>query len=596
MLNSPMQIDKKEFQELLKEIQMYNKLDLVAQTIQTKYAREAAGEDDDARRKDAAKSNELLEKILVAISGTKSKSDAAISKQGDKDKSFSLKDDFKKFKEELKSGVAFGKRVAGSAIEAIKSPVQTLKKGAIGAASINEQIYQQAGDILSTPAEIDAPKLAAIAQPSAKQKIEEQSKTDNPNIIDEPNEVIAEESEKQTVVFNELLDVTKESLDQLKAIKISLEGRPEPLKKGESVSSPLAAAAAVGGVGGGILDQFGMPMLPEKIPSKPSAPDASKGGKGAGKAAAKGIGKSLLKKIPVVGAVAGLAFGASRLMQGDVAGAGMEVASGLAGTVPGVGTAASVGIDAALAAKDASAAGESSEGQMIAGEPYVPGQPLTDKQMAVIGMAKSMGNNYSPDVEEQYAKQSQKVEGRQTGGPITAGKPYMVGEKGPEVVVPTASAKVMPAQSRTIDLGGGESKKINPDGSYETRGAYGTRKYDKEGNLISEVSPRFAGYQRETSGGSTVESYQQGGFSASQTSQGGQVTAKSASQQVGQFVLEKSGENASIRDMGQPAAQPVVMNNVSNNAQTTYMPMKGEPRATHRGSALDQYSQRTATY
>ena len=40
-------------------------------------------------------------------------------------------------------------------------------------------------------------------------------------------------------------------------------------------------------------------------------------------------------------------------MSGDFAGAGMEVASGLAGTIPGVGTAASVGIDAALAAKDA---------------------------------------------------------------------------------------------------------------------------------------------------------------------------------------------------------------------------------------------------
>jgi hypothetical protein len=73
-----------------------------------------------------------------------------------------------------------------------------------------------------------------------------------------------------------------------------------------------------------------------------------------GKAVAKGLGKSLLKKIPLVGAVVGAGLGISRLLKGDIAGAGGEVLSGLAGTVPGIGTAASVGIDAALAAKDAS--------------------------------------------------------------------------------------------------------------------------------------------------------------------------------------------------------------------------------------------------
>jgi hypothetical protein len=82
------------------------------------------------------------------------------------------------------------------------------------------------------------------------------------------------------------------------------------------------------------------------------------GGGGAGKAAGKGIlkglGKSFLKKIPIIGAIAGLGFAASRALEGDWAGAGLEAASGLAGTIPGVGTAASVGIDAALAARDMS--------------------------------------------------------------------------------------------------------------------------------------------------------------------------------------------------------------------------------------------------
>lgn len=41
----------------------------------------------------------------------------------------------------------------------------------------------------------------------------------------------------------------------------------------------------------------------------------------------------------------------------------------------------------------------------IAGERVVPGQNLSEKQMAVIGMAKSQGNSYSPEIEAQYAKQ-----------------------------------------------------------------------------------------------------------------------------------------------------------------------------------------------
>lgn len=82
--------------------------------------------------------------------------------------------------------------------------------------------------------------------------------------------------------------------------------------------------------------------------------DAAKttGKKTAGKTAAKSLGKAALKKIPIIGAVAGLGFGAARALSGDWAGAGMEVASGVASTVPGIGTAASVGIDATLAARD----------------------------------------------------------------------------------------------------------------------------------------------------------------------------------------------------------------------------------------------------
>lgn len=87
--------------------------------------------------------------------------------------------------------------------------------------------------------------------------------------------------------------------------------------------------------------------------------------KGAGKTAAKGAGKALLKsglkKIPGLGIIAGLGFGAQRALSGDWLGAAGEVASGAAGSIPGIGTAASVGIDTALAARDISKEMSSSE-------------------------------------------------------------------------------------------------------------------------------------------------------------------------------------------------------------------------------------------
>ena len=63
--------------------------------------------------------------------------------------------------------------------------------------------------------------------------------------------------------------------------------------------------------------------------------------------------KAVSKKIPGVSLIAGLAFGADRLLAGDFTGAVVEVLSGIAGSFPGLGTLASIGLDSALLAKDA---------------------------------------------------------------------------------------------------------------------------------------------------------------------------------------------------------------------------------------------------
>ncbi len=70
------------------------------------------------------------------------------------------------------------------------------------------------------------------------------------------------------------------------------------------------------------------------------------------KFAAKGGIKSLLKKIPILGALVGLGLAYKRFKSGDYLGAGMEFVSGIASIFPGIGTAASVAIDASLMAMD----------------------------------------------------------------------------------------------------------------------------------------------------------------------------------------------------------------------------------------------------
>lgn len=66
----------------------------------------------------------------------------------------------------------------------------------------------------------------------------------------------------------------------------------------------------------------------------------------------KGIGKSLAKKIPFLGALVGTGFAVNRMTEGDWLGAAMEFGSGMASIVPGIGTAVSIGIDSMIAIRD----------------------------------------------------------------------------------------------------------------------------------------------------------------------------------------------------------------------------------------------------
>ena len=70
------------------------------------------------------------------------------------------------------------------------------------------------------------------------------------------------------------------------------------------------------------------------------------------KALGKAGGRSLLKKIPILGAVLGTAFAVDRLRKGDFLGAGLEFSSGMLGLIPGLGSSLGFGIDGFLLARD----------------------------------------------------------------------------------------------------------------------------------------------------------------------------------------------------------------------------------------------------
>ena len=90
-----------------------------------------------------------------------------------------------------------------------------------------------------------------------------------------------------------------------------------------------------------------------KVASKVTSKVATKTAtKVATKATTKAIGKSVLKKIPFIGLGAGLLFAGQRALAGDWTGAGLELASGAASMVPGVGTGLSIAIDAGTVARD----------------------------------------------------------------------------------------------------------------------------------------------------------------------------------------------------------------------------------------------------
>ena len=90
----------------------------------------------------------------------------------------------------------------------------------------------------------------------------------------------------------------------------------------------------------------------KKPPSKTAQAVVAMRKKLAAQMLAKGAGKSFLKKLPLLGLGAASIFAIQRLMEGDMTGASMEMASGGMSMLPGAGTAGSMGMDVAIIMRD----------------------------------------------------------------------------------------------------------------------------------------------------------------------------------------------------------------------------------------------------
>ena len=187
----------------------------------------------------------------------------------------------------------------------------------------------------------------------------------------------------------------QKSFDTLKNIFVK--------KGGQSIAKQAGAKGA-----GAIMKATGKKVYGAAATSAVKAGTASlakTGGKSvakqAGKLGAKALGKSLLKKIPGVGLLAGVGFGLQRALSGDFAGAALELASGAASTIPGIGTGLSIAADAALVARDLSRAKKLNELQQTVDAPTTSQEvpvsdfvikPLEKDTISMAGGTKLGGN------------------------------------------------------------------------------------------------------------------------------------------------------------------------------------------------------------
>jgi len=158
-----------------------------------------------------------------------------------------------------------------------------------------------------------------------------------------------------------------------------------------------------------------------KVATKEGTKIAGKEGtKIAAKTGSKFLAKGLLKRIPIIGSLVGLGFAVDRLIKGDITGAALETGSAALGlldlAVPGLGTGLSLAADAGIAARDFKNAGTITPGESKPAKPMATGGIVTGPTRALVGEA---GPEAVIPLDKLYAKFDQLIKATQQGKDVS---------------------------------------------------------------------------------------------------------------------------------------------------------------------------------
>lgn len=375
--------------------------------------------------------------------------------------------------------------------------------------------------------------------------------------IETPEEILADTSKDNLDISKQLLETTKDSLTQLRAIREVLSVPSAEVLP----SKPVEQSSAVQqDQGGGLLDQFGNLIRggstpsPSTSPNKPVPQKQTMGSKILG--GAKSVGSKVLSAARFAGPVAA----AAGAVVGGVS--GYNRAEEVFGVQQG---------EATIGQKLSSAVGGIAD-------PFGLGYGDT--------LAKGIGSFFGVGKKDESVKSTNFDESVFAKNDPTSYKEYKIFiskeiEKGADssTVKQTAFEKF---KEKIIASGATKNQSItNKSSETNIKPTY------NEFDMSSEVAPATTTPNVSATTSSVA--------SVTATNNIQPTTPKiAATAQVANTTLE----NAAMRDEMSTSSTttPIISNNVSSTSTNNFMPMKADPRPTHRGSALDKYIERVAAY
>jgi len=638
---------------LLKEMREQNKSDLLLQTLQVKYNREEAGEDNDKREKQLEKANESLVNIEKAVLGNGEQLKVVPKNMADslsvKLSKLSVPEQDKTFTENLKELVgsykSFEQKVAGAfdkGFNFLSNPLKSMQDGLKNIAAKGRERREKAGDyiqdVLNTPAgatvesirfnkeyekqnrqfaagltreEIAEGKLQAQGQKVFEQKVaaEKEVSAAEADIAASRKYGFAGASEDV-----QRLEKAKEAEKQAQASFVSRPGE-EKLEKVEAKQTKNEEADNVISAQESMADSLkeNNIIIKELLDTTKKQLDTSIT-----------IRDSLVPKEDPDKDVVNQK---KEKFYNHVT----EKLEEISGKLDNVGSGGSLLGSAVEAAGDFLGKGKPA-GKPAGGAPGKPAIGAAGKlgrigtigkiggaALAVAGGAYSAYSGYSEASDEQEAKLAE-IEAKKKSGELTADQAAAMTKQVNEQATEKKGGAVGKGTGMAagglagMKLGAALGSFAGPVGTVVggvaggALGAFaGSSLGEKAGELGGKVVNFFSGDKKQVSPATTTDA-SQASFknttpntkvqdSAPVTTKPGiPVTPVTKPQsELGSLSLEY---NDQMRETAQskPSPAPLIMNNSSSNNTTSFVPMKATPRPEYSGSALDRYQSRISTY